>query len=99
VLLYPNPYDPVNGNVMITYRLTTDTDTSIYVFDVNGRLVWRGNYPGGFNGGKAGYNELLWNGIDAFNRVIDNDVYMVRIVESAMGKVMGKGKLVVYKSR
>ncbi len=98
VLPYPNPYDPVKGNVKITYRLATDTNVTIYVFDVTGKLVWKNNYQSGFNGGKAGYNEVEWNGFDNFNNMLTNDVYLIRIVESGTGRVMGKGKLVIVKS-
>ncbi len=98
VLPYPNPFDPVAGPVKLTYRLATDTNVTIYVFDVNGRLAWKENYASGFNGGKAGYNEVLWNGYDAFSRILDNDVYLIRIVETGTGRVMGKGKVVVVKS-
>ncbi|MFA5104306.1 MAG: IPT/TIG domain-containing protein [Candidatus Margulisiibacteriota bacterium] len=98
VLMYPNPYDPTKGSVKLTYRLATDTNTTIYVFDVNGRLVWKESYISQFNGGKAGYNEVLWNGYDVFSRILDNDVYLIRIVESGSGKVMGKGKLVILKT-
>lgn len=98
VLPYPNPFDPTAGSVKLTYRLSTDTNVTIYIFDVNGRLAWKENYQSGFNGGKAGYNEVLWNGFDVFNRILDNDVYLIRIVESGTGKVMGKGKVVILKS-
>lgn len=98
VLPHPNPFDPVTGPVKLTYRLATDTNVTIYVFDVNGRLAWKESYLSGFNGGKAGYNEVLWNGYDAFSRILDNDVYLIRIVESGTGRVMGKGKIVVVKS-
>jgi hypothetical protein len=98
VLPHPNPFDPVTGPVKLTYRLATDTNVTIYVFDVNGRLAWKESYLSGFNGGKAGYNEVLWNGYDAFSRILDNDVYLIRIVESGTGRVMGKGKVVVVKS-
>ena len=98
VLPYPNPFDPVKGPVKLTYRLATDTNTTIYVFDVNGRLVWKQSYMSAFNGGKAGYNEVLWNGYDAFSRILDNDVYLIRIVETGSGKVMGKGKIVIVKT-
>lgn len=97
-LPYPNPYDPTKGSVRITYNLATDTNVTMYVFDVNGRIVWKQIYMSGINGGKAGYNEVLWNGYDNFNRILDNDVYLIRIVESGTGKVMGKTKLVVVKT-
>ena len=96
-LPYPNPYDPQKGNVLFTYNLAVDSDVTIYLFDVNGRFLWKNSYSKGANGGKAGYNEVAWNGLDAFGRMLDNDIYLIRIVESTSGRILGKGKLMVLK--
>ena len=94
---YPNPYDPAKGDMKITYTLATDTDTTIYAFDMNGSFVWKNNYVSGTNGGKAGYNEVLWNGINSFNSTLSNGLYLLRVVETGTNKVIGRIRLMVLK--
>ncbi|MCX5748918.1 MAG: hypothetical protein NTZ10_01545 [Candidatus Saganbacteria bacterium] len=96
-LVYPNPYDPLAGNLKITYYLSVDTGTTIYVFDTSGRLVWKSSYDSGTNGGKAGYNEVLWNAIDMFGSPLASDTYFINIIEQGTGRAITKVKLVVWK--
>lgn len=96
-LVYPNPYDPLAGNLKITYYLSVDTGTIIYVFDTSGRLVWKSNYMSGFNGGKAGYNEVVWNAVDLFGSPLTSDGYFINVIEQSTGKLITKTKLLVWK--
>ena len=96
-LAYPNPYDPAKGDVKITYTLATETDITIYVFDMNGNFVWKNNYMSGGNGGKAGYNEVHWSGINAFNKTLSNGLYLIRIVETGTNNVIGRIRLMMLK--
>ncbi|MCX5748920.1 MAG: hypothetical protein NTZ10_01555 [Candidatus Saganbacteria bacterium] len=96
-LVYPNPYDPLAGNLKITYYLSVDTGTTIYVFDTTGRLGWKSDYPSGTNGGKAGYNEVLWNAVDMFGSPLASDTYFINIIEQGTGRAITKVKLVVWK--
>ncbi len=96
-LVYPNPYDPLKGNAKISYTLDSDTDIMIYIFDVNGDLTYKKRFSSSFNGGKAGYNEVTWNGKDLFGNPTANDVYLIRIVSVSNGKVIGKTKVLVMK--
>ena len=95
-LVYPNPYDPLAGNVRITYYLSVDTGTIIYVFDTSGRLVWKDNYMSGVNGGKAGYNEISWNTVGTFGQ-LTSDTYFINVVDQSTGKLITKTKLLVWK--
>lgn len=95
VLPYPNPYDPDKGSVKITYNLAGDAGIKIYIFNLTGQLVWTNVYAAGSNGGKAGYNEVLWNGADSFGSVVGNGIFPVRIVNSANGTVIGRSKIAV----
>ena len=96
-LVYPNPYDPLAGNLKITYYLSVDTGVNLYVFDTSGRLVWRSNYLSGINGGKAGYNEVTWNAVDMFGNTLASDAYFISLMEQGSGKLIGKVKLMVWK--
>jgi hypothetical protein len=95
-LVYPNPYDPLAGDLKITYYLSVDTGTTIYVIDKIGRLVWKNNYMSGVNGGKAGYNEIAWNTVGLFGQ-LTSDAYIVNIIEQGTGKLITKTKLLLWK--
>ncbi|MFA5098413.1 MAG: hypothetical protein WC490_07320 [Candidatus Margulisiibacteriota bacterium] len=92
-LNYPNPFNTTTGTTKITYNLTVDSNILVYVFDVRGALVWKRSYSTGSMGGKAGYNEVEWDGKDDFGSTVGNGIYPFRIVAGA--KVLGRGKIAV----
>ena len=92
-LNYPNPFRPLSETTKITYKLTLDSDILIYIFDLRGVLIKKANYSSGSIGGKAGYNEIIWDGKDDFGSTVGDGIYPFRIV--AGGKVLGKGKIAV----
>jgi len=97
-ILYPNPYNSAAGSLKITYNLAVDTNITIYMFDINGRFVWKNTYISGFNGGKAGYNEVLWNGNDAFGNIAKNELYLIRVIDTSTGNMLGKSKLMILRT-
>jgi len=92
-LNYPNPFNTAKGPTTISYRLTVDSDIIVYVFDVRGVLIRKSTYSSGSMGGKAGYNEITWDGKDDFGSTVGNGIYPYRIV--AGGRVLGRGKIAV----
>jgi hypothetical protein len=92
-LNYPNPFKPSTQTTDITYTLNVDGNTSVYIFDMHGRLIWKRDYGSGTMGGKAGYNTVTWDGKDDFGNQVGNGIYPFRIV--SQGKVIGKGKIAV----
>ena len=92
-LNYPNPFNTTAGTTKITYNLTVDSNILVYIFDVRGALVWKRSYLTGSMGGKAGYNEVEWDGKDDFGSTVGNGIYPFRIVAGA--KVLGRGKIAV----
>ncbi|MFA5098208.1 MAG: SBBP repeat-containing protein [Candidatus Margulisiibacteriota bacterium] len=95
VLAHPNPYDPSSGNARITYNLEKDSAIALYIFGINGRLVLKKEFLSGSNGGKAGFNDVAWDGKDDFGNELGNGVYAVRIVDKAGMKVIGKSKVAI----
>ncbi len=95
VLAHPNPYDPSSGSARITYNLEKDSAVALYIFGVNGRLVLKREFLSGSNGGKAGFNDVTWDGKDDFGNELGNGVYAVRIVDKAGMKVIGKSKIAI----
>jgi len=98
-LNFPNPFNPANGPTYIAYTLSVDSTVSIYLYDISLKPVWRQTYPAGGVGGRAGYNEVAWNGITSFSRMAENGIYFYRIVAEIGGarKVIGKGKIAVLR--
>jgi len=92
-LNYPNPFNPSIQTTKITYTLTTDMGIEIYIFDIRGMLIWKRSYVSGSMGGKAGYNEVEWNGKDDFGYPMWNGIYPFRIVSG--GKILGRGRIAV----
>ena len=92
-LNYPNPFSTATGATKITYSLTVDSSIMVYIFDVRGALVWKRSYALGSMGGKAGYNEITWDGKDDFASTVGNGIYPYRIVSG--GRVLGRGKIAV----
>lgn len=99
VLVLPNPFDPAMGPARIAYTLVSDANVAMYVFDTSGRVITKKIYARAAAGGTAGYNEVTWNGKDQFNNDLSNDVYIIRLVESGAGKYLGKGRVMLIRSR
>lgn len=95
VLAYPNPYDPAGGNTKITYTMQKDSDTVLFIFGVTGKLLLKRDCFSGTNGGKAGFNEVEWDGKNDFGEVVGNGIYAARIVEKNSMKVIGRCKIAV----
>jgi hypothetical protein len=92
----PNPYNPnVDGNARIWYWLPSDKDTSIYIIDLSGTLVWKQTYIAGTNGGQSGENNVEFDGKTAWGNVLGNGVYLYKIVQD--GKSVGGGKIAIIK--
>jgi hypothetical protein len=95
---YPNPFAPLKGEqTAIAYVLTTDVDITIYIFDITGTTVWRRTFEAFEEGGKAGYNEVIWNGYSDFGKVLGNGIYIFKIVHKK--NVIGDGKSTILDSR
>jgi hypothetical protein len=94
-MVHPNPYNPNQGDLLIGYQLSKDIDARIYIFNEINQLVWRRYNIPGYEGGKAGYNEIGWNGRDDNRRLVANGPYFLRLVVG--GKLIGKAKIAVLR--
>ncbi|OGC25639.1 hypothetical protein A2291_04410 [candidate division WOR-1 bacterium RIFOXYB2_FULL_42_35] len=89
----PNPFVRSSAStVTFNYSLQGNFNTSIYLFDLTGTLIWQQNYIAGENGAKAGSNDPSWNGIDLFGTSVPNGVYIFQVISG--NKVIAKGKLI-----
>jgi hypothetical protein len=91
----PNPYNPNNGSGRFWYWLDADAETSIYLIDLGGTIVWKQSYSSGQHGGRSGENNIEFKGQTAWGDALGNGVYLYKIVQS--GKSIGGGKIAVIK--
>ena len=94
LLCSPMPYNPDSINPMhIAYELTVASDVEIYIYNLLGQVVWKNLYYKGFEGGNAGYNQISFNGVDAFNDKLAIGMYFIQIVHGK--SVLGTSKFLV----
>lgn len=94
---YPNPFNPLNGSTTIVYKLDSDANTSVLIFNITHELMWKYDFVSGSNGGKAGDNSVIWNGYNAFAEMAGNGIYFCEVINRASGKVLAKGKIAVFR--
>lgn len=99
----PNPFSPnddgLNDTTEIVYQLTNPTDVNIYIYDINGNVVWRRYIPRGDEGAHAGLNRVVWDGKASFNnqQVLPNGLYICHILVDKAGekKSLGRTKIMI----
>ncbi len=81
-----NPFNPFTGPTKLTYSLSKDANISVYILNIRGEKVWQYDAPAGTNGGRAGDNDITWDGI-TFNAYASNGVYLVRLTARVGGEI------------
>jgi len=61
---YPNPFNSNNDDTTIYYYLNQNKNLTIKIYNIFGKKMYERNCFAGELGGKAGANELIWNGTD-----------------------------------
>jgi len=92
---YPSPFNPIAGPVYISYRLNANAEVGLFVYDKVGSLVFSMKFNEGENGGKRGWNKVVWNGITGSNNIVGNGEYSFKVV--ANKNLVGKGQIIVQK--
>ncbi|OGC07475.1 hypothetical protein A2230_03045 [candidate division WOR-1 bacterium RIFOXYA2_FULL_36_21] len=92
----PNPFNPKTQNeTFIYYNLSNNFQTSLYILNISGELVYKQTFQSGQNGGKAGENLVTWNGHDPFGATVGNGVYLYKITSN--NKILGSGRIIVIR--
>ena len=90
----PNPFDLTKSSTTaFYYNLLGNFPAAIYLFDLNGNLVWQKSYAAGENGGKSGWNNPTWDGLTLFGSRAIGGLYFYQVI--ADHRVMARGKLIV----
>jgi outer membrane protein assembly factor BamB len=92
---FPTPFNPLAGPVYVSYRLNANAETNIYIYDKFGSLIYSMNFGEGTNGGKRGWNKIVWNGVTGSDSIVGNGEYSFKIV--ANRNLVGKGQVIVQK--
>ncbi|MBI5245183.1 MAG: fibronectin type III domain-containing protein [Elusimicrobia bacterium] len=89
---YPNPFSPLRGQTTrIRYTLGQDGPVRIRIYDSFGSPVWDGSFAAGDAGGKAGPNEVAWDGRTGSGRMTEAGTYIC-VVDA--GGQRGKTRIV-----
>lgn len=91
----PNPFNPSSGSGVFWYHLDSSNETTIYLLDLSGTVVWKAVYPSGGAGGSEGANSVTYDGRTSWGDVLGNGVYIFKVVQG--GKSVGGGKIAVIK--
>ena len=89
--IYPNPG---TGKTTIVYRMSFESNISVKVYDMSGRLVWtffdERQEPGLYR--------VDWDGVDENGRNVANGVYFCKLIAAAVegGDIYTDTKKVVY---
>jgi hypothetical protein len=74
----------------IGYQLTRHANIEILVFSTSGQLVWKGSYSTRSNGGRAGHNQVYFDGRTLSGTDLPRGMYVGEIVDKDGRKVLGK---------
>jgi outer membrane protein assembly factor BamB len=95
ISIFPTPFNPLAGPVYVSYRLNANAETNIFIYDKYGSLIYSMKFNEGANGGKRGWNKIVWNGVTGSDSIVGNGEYSFKIV--ANKNLVGKGQIVVQK--
>ncbi|NQV15880.1 T9SS type A sorting domain-containing protein [bacterium] len=73
--LYPNFPNPFNPTTTITYTLSESSETSLVIYDINGRQIKSllSDYQ------KPGTYKMMWNGVDDSGNPVLSGMYFARL--------------------
>ncbi len=94
MMAYPNPFDANDTAhpLQMLFGATTGEAVDIYIFDTNGRVIWQNKDA------QLSANRIVtWDGYTAYGQIVENGLYIIRVVES--GKLVAKGKILVIKKK
>jgi len=91
---YPNPWDPNTTSLKFAFSVSQTTQAKIYIIDEAYQPVKTINREV-----SAGNVLVEWDGINDFGSLVNNGLYLYRVIDAANQQTIVKGKLVVIRSR
>ena len=77
---YPNPFDSRREETTISYQLAQDLSVRVKIYDLFGYKVKEFTFSPGEEGGRAGINELKWNGTDETGSKVSMGGYVCQVI-------------------
>ncbi|MFC1571928.1 hypothetical protein ACFL31_05210 [Candidatus Margulisiibacteriota bacterium] len=95
----PNPAAPSIKATKIQYKMTKDAEIVINIYNMRGEKIWTYLAPPGTEGGQAGVNQVVWDGLTAFKSVASSGVYIIHVTSKVDGqiKILRKQKIGIIK--
>jgi flagellar hook assembly protein FlgD len=97
---YPNPFDPNNGqNILLEYSLNQTASGKINIYTISGDRVKTINLASGFEGGKNGINQPVWDGKNDSGELCGNGMYfyVIELKDSTGNEAKKQGRIVIWK--
>ena len=93
MMAYPNPFNPDDkaNPLKMLFNAATGEAVDIYIFDTNGRVIYQNRNSDPL----AADRTITWDGETSYGEVVDNGLYLIRIVKD--GKLVAKAKILVIK--
>jgi hypothetical protein len=94
---YPNPFNPILGNLKVEYYLTENMNGYIDIYNISGEKV-RSISINEVNGGMTGANKIEWDGRNDFGEKCASGIYLfVLDIENGGKKINRKFKVALVK--
>jgi hypothetical protein len=93
MMAYPNPFNPNDkaNPLKMLFNTATGEAVDIYIFDTNARIIYQRRNADPLSADRT----VTWDGETSYGEVVENGLYLIRIVED--GKLVAKGKILVIK--
>ena len=76
---YPNPFDSRREETIIRYELPQDLAVRVRIYDLFGYQVKDFHFSPGERGGRAGENEVRWDGTDQTGEKVTKGGYICQV--------------------
>lgn len=95
-LSFPAPFRiHSDKNITIEYTMSADADIELTIFSVEGRIVKKIYASSGTEGGSAGTNKVLWDGVRQDGLRAGAGIYVGSIVSKAENRLLAKFKVAI----
>ena len=76
---YPNPFDSRKEETFITYQIPQDLPVRVRIYDLFGYQVKDFHFSAGEPGGRAGENQVQWDGTDQRGEKVTKGGYICQV--------------------
>jgi hypothetical protein len=85
---YPNPFHPGESPTTVAYVLSDNARVSMKFYTLTGDLVLTREFSSGDAGGRAGLNEVLWDGRNGKGDVVASGGYIMVLNAEGQGETL-----------